>query len=48
MTAVDERVGDLLSHIPQASVLTDSDVIESYRPDWALDPQNILNLGAVI
>jgi FAD/FMN-containing dehydrogenase len=66
MTAVDERLGDMLSLVPQASLLTDPDVTESYGLDWApdqvgddvmeltrrikfaLDPQNILNPGALV
>ncbi|HUO37436.1 MAG TPA: FAD-binding oxidoreductase, partial [Mycobacterium sp.] len=38
MTAVDERLGDLLPHIPDTPVLTDPDVTESYRRDRARDP----------
>jgi glycolate oxidase len=35
MTAVDERLGDLLAHIPQASVLTNPDMTGNNRRDWA-------------
>jgi glycolate oxidase len=38
MTALDERSSDLASCIPNVSVLTDPDVIESYRRDRAGDP----------
>ncbi|GFG50654.1 hypothetical protein MAGR_20950 [Mycolicibacterium agri] len=38
MTVLDQRVGDLASRIPQTPVLTDPDVIERYRSDWARDP----------
>ena len=35
MTVIDERLGDLQQRIPNASILTDPDVTESYRQDWA-------------
>jgi glycolate oxidase len=38
VTATDERVGELISCIPGTSVLTDPDVMERYRRDWARDP----------
>ena len=40
MTAVDDRIDDLLPHIPPATV--------HRRIKHALDPQYILNPGAVI
>jgi glycolate oxidase len=38
MTVIDERLGDLHARIPNASIITDPDVTESYRRDWARDP----------
>ncbi|MCF8786229.1 FAD-binding oxidoreductase [Rhodococcus ruber] len=38
MTVTDERLGDLQAQIPNASIITDPDVTESYRRDWARDP----------
>lgn len=38
MTAVDHRIGDLASHIAEGALLTDPDVTEGYRRDWARDP----------
>src|ERR1700739_1686119 len=38
MTALDERSGDLVAHIPNLLVLTDPEVTESYRYDRAGDP----------
>jgi glycolate oxidase len=38
MTALDERGGDVLTGIPDVLVLTDPDVVESYRQDRAKDP----------
>lgn len=38
MTVLDQRVGELMSRIPETPVLTDFDVIERYRRDWARDP----------
>ena len=38
MTATDERLGDLQAQIADASILTDPDVTETYRRDWARDP----------
>ncbi|OBK42507.1 FAD-binding oxidoreductase [Mycobacterium kubicae] len=38
MTALDERSADLLATIPDVPVLTDPDVLETYRQDRAADP----------
>lgn len=38
MTALDERSTDLVTSIPNVPVVTDPDVIESYRQDRAMDP----------
>lgn len=38
VAAVDERIRELASLIPVASLLTDPDVTETYRWDWARDP----------
>ncbi|WP_090609698.1 FAD-binding oxidoreductase [Mycobacterium lentiflavum] len=38
MTVVDERIGELTPLLPGGAVITDPDVTESYRRDWARDP----------
>ena len=45
MTALDERSGDLVTHIPNLLVLTDPEVTESYRYDRAGDPDAGRPLG---
>lgn len=39
MTVLDQRVGELISCIPETPVRTDSDVVERYRRDWARYPE---------
>ncbi|WP_433622222.1 FAD-binding oxidoreductase [Nocardia sp. CA-120079] len=39
MTAMDQRLRELREQIPQAAIITDPDVTESYRRDRARDPQ---------
>ncbi|MGW0163520.1 FAD-binding oxidoreductase [Mycobacterium sp. NPDC003323] len=38
MTAVTSSLAELLNQVPHLSVLTDPDVVEKYRQDWARDP----------
>lgn len=38
MTATHDVLRELQPHIPNATILTDPDVVEPYRRDWAKDP----------
>ena len=38
MTAIDTRLVDLRAALPSAALVTDPDVVASYRQDWARDP----------
>ncbi len=38
MTAIDSRLVDLRAALPCAALVTDPDVVASYRQDWARDP----------
>lgn len=38
MTTMIDRLGDLQAQIPEVAILTDPDITETYRRDWARDP----------
>ncbi len=45
MTVTDDALATLADALPQGCLVTDPDILVSYRQDWARDPDAVLPLA---